>query len=73
MWRSPIRAVQLQHLEGEGVGLYLAVSSFHLPRLAEVVEGLVGHKNTKTSSSLLSSRGRYNRLHWTLLPSRVAA
>src|SRR3712207_3656487 len=37
-------AVPLQHLQGEGVGLYLAVSSFHLPRLAEVVEGLVRYQ-----------------------------
>ena len=37
-----------------------------------------GHKgggdkaNTSTSSSLLSSKGRYSRFHWTLLPLRVA-
>lgn len=36
-------AVPLQHLQGEGVGFYLAVASCHLPCLAEVVEGLVGH------------------------------
>src|SRR5918997_3371994 len=36
--------IALQHLQGEGVGLYLAVPSFHLPRLAEVVEGLVRHQ-----------------------------
>ncbi len=34
----------LQHLQGEGVGFYLAVPSLHLPRLAEVVEGLVRHQ-----------------------------
>ncbi len=34
-------AVLLQRLQAEGVGLYLPVPSFHLSRLAEVVEGLV--------------------------------
>ncbi len=34
-------AVLLQHFEGEGVGLYFAVSSLHLLRLAKIVEGLV--------------------------------
>src|SRR5215212_9176403 len=37
-------AIVLQHLEGEGVGLYLAVSSFHLPHLTEVVESLVRYQ-----------------------------
>src|SRR5215212_447604 len=34
-------AVLLQYIEGEGVGLYFAVSSLHLLRLAKIVEGLV--------------------------------
>jgi hypothetical protein len=37
-------AVLLQDPQGKGVGLYLAVSSFHLPRPAKLVEGLVRHQ-----------------------------
>src|ERR687894_3154351 len=37
-------AIPLQHLQREGVGLYLAVSSTHLPRLSKVVESLVRHQ-----------------------------
>jgi hypothetical protein len=62
-------AIVLQHLKGEGVGFYLAVPSLHPPRLAEVVKKrLVRHKNTRTSSSLPCSRGRYSRFHWTRCP-----
>ena len=74
-WYSGIgtAAVLLQYLQGERVGFYLAVSPLHLPRLAKVVESLVRHQETKTSSSLLSSRERYSRFHWTLLPLRMDA
>src|SRR5215213_1477305 len=45
-WYGGLRpaAVPLQHLQGEGVGLYLAMSCPHLPRLAEIMEGLVRHQ-----------------------------
>jgi hypothetical protein len=42
-WHDDVRpvAILLQHLQGKGVGFYLAVSSFHLPRLAKIVESLM--------------------------------
>jgi hypothetical protein len=37
-------AIVLQHLQGEGIGFYLAVPSLHLPRLTKVVESLVRYQ-----------------------------
>ena len=37
-------AIVLQHLQGEGVGFYLAAPSLHLPSLAKVVESLVRYQ-----------------------------
>jgi len=40
---TPVTIV-LQHLQGEGVGFYLAVPSLHLSRLAKIVESLVRYQ-----------------------------